>query len=227
MTLWLACCSSLCLKPSPCLQAKARRYLGWLPSACHQRAIGGFTLAELLISLAILGVIATFTLPKIIYSSQSQRNIAIEKEAASMVVAAFQQYANQNTVSSSLTFSSLTPYMNYVATDTASAIDGQQTVSTVNCATPFRCLKLHNGAILRYNPADTFGGTATTNAIWCLVDPDGVVTDGTTNGPGHAVVFWIYANGRMATMGTLAAGTTYGGGAVPATPAYDPPWFIW
>ncbi|MCE3236975.1 MAG: hypothetical protein K0Q50_3167, partial [Vampirovibrio sp.] len=30
------------------------------------RSVSGFTLAELLISLAILGVIATFTIPKIL-----------------------------------------------------------------------------------------------------------------------------------------------------------------
>jgi prepilin-type N-terminal cleavage/methylation domain-containing protein len=40
----------------------------------------GFTLAELLISLAILGVIATFTLPKILGGTGSKQNIAIAKE---------------------------------------------------------------------------------------------------------------------------------------------------
>jgi prepilin-type N-terminal cleavage/methylation domain-containing protein len=39
-----------------------------------------FTLAELLISLALLGVIATFTIPKILGSSQSQRYPDILKE---------------------------------------------------------------------------------------------------------------------------------------------------
>lgn len=40
----------------------------------------GFTLAELLIALAILGEIATFTIPKILASSQQQQKKAVFKE---------------------------------------------------------------------------------------------------------------------------------------------------
>ncbi len=40
----------------------------------------GFTLAELLISLAILGVIATFTIPKILTTQQNGQRIAVFKE---------------------------------------------------------------------------------------------------------------------------------------------------
>lgn len=60
----------------------------------------GFTLAELLISLAILGVIATFTIPKIIKAQQDAKFNAIAKEAATMVTGAYQQYQSQNTPTS-------------------------------------------------------------------------------------------------------------------------------
>lgn len=45
----------------------------------------GFTLAELLISLAILGVIATFTIPKILANQQNSQKKAVFKESISAV----------------------------------------------------------------------------------------------------------------------------------------------
>lgn len=45
----------------------------------------GFTLAELLISLAILGVIATFTIPKVISAQQNQQKTAVLKETIAAI----------------------------------------------------------------------------------------------------------------------------------------------
>ena len=52
----------------------------------------GFTLAELLIALAILGVIATFTIPKILDSGTDSKRNAIAKEIAATVSGAYQNY---------------------------------------------------------------------------------------------------------------------------------------
>ncbi len=49
-----------------------------------KRALG-FTLAELLSALAILGVIATFTIPKVLQGQQDQRRISIFKETIASV----------------------------------------------------------------------------------------------------------------------------------------------
>jgi len=43
----------------------------------------GFTLAELLIALAVLGIIAAFTIPKVLTSQQSNKDSAILKETVS------------------------------------------------------------------------------------------------------------------------------------------------
>lgn len=196
----------------------------------HQRAVRGFTLAELLIALTILAEIATFAIPKILTSQQNRQYNAEAKEVIAMVAAAYQQYQLNNTVTSSFGIKDITQYMNYVAIDTTTTIDLWQTKGTESCgAYSGICLRLHTGAYLKYWPADdTFGGTASTNAVPFLIDPDGKVTDGTTNGPGKSVYVWLYTNGRIVDNGNTLSGTTYTGGNPPvADPSTVPPWFSW
>lgn len=45
----------------------------------------GFTLAELLISLAILGIIATFTIPKVLNSQADSQRVSVFKECYSVL----------------------------------------------------------------------------------------------------------------------------------------------
>lgn len=188
-----------------------------------------FTLSELLIALAILGVIAAFAIPKVLQAQTDTKNTAIVKEAVGTISGAFQAYKLQNTVASGTRASHLTPYMNYVKVDTTSLFDQVHGgTSTVDCSNAsFVCLKLHNGAILQMMSGNNFGGTATTNAVWFYVDPDGKVTDGTANGPGHPVVLFLYTTGRIATYGTIDAGTSDNTGPYIPSPALDPPWFSW
>lgn len=187
----------------------------------------GFTLAELLIALAVLGVIATFTIPKILVAQQNVKNNAIALEAIGMVSAAFTQASYIQGLSSSLGTSSLTPYMNYVSVSTSLALDSQHSTGTGTCSGSYPCLVLHNGALMRYQAGRTLGGTNTTNAIWFQLDPDGVVTDGTTNGPGKAVMFFVYANGAIKTYGTILPNTCDNGTCRDPDLTYDPPWFHW
>lgn len=164
----------------------------------------GFTLAELLIALAILGVIATFTIPKVLNAGQSGQNTAIAKEAASMISGAFSAYQLNNSVASTTKPSDLTQYMNYVSVDTATnfaAAANQQGTALAACTAGLQCLKLHNGGVIQYSTGNSFGGTATTNAIYFSVDPDGTGTQGSIN-------FIQYYNGRLTTGQNKDAGTT-------------------
>lgn len=194
-----------------------------------QKSLKAFTLAELLISLAILGVIATFTIPKILVAGRNSESNAKAKEAASMIAAAYQAYKSQNTVSTLTGIKDLTPYLNYVAIDTTSTIDDSYTQGTRACTwTSGVCLKLHSGAYIQYWPTDNFNGTANNNGVPFTVDPDGVVTDGTTNGPGKSVNFFLYYNGRVLDHGNLVSGTSYNQGVTwYADPAQVPPYFSW
>jgi len=188
----------------------------------------GFTLAELLIALSILGVIATFTIPKILQSTSDQTDNSIAKEAVSMVSQAYQAYRLSNTVTSATGFSDLTPYMNYVTVDTLNTvvIDRAYNDTTTACSSTYPCLRLHNGARILYTPADTFGGTGALNSIYFYLDPDGVSNPSTT-GPGKSVLFFMYYSGRVTTYGTILSNTIAGGGTYNPVPTADPPWFNW
>lgn len=193
----------------------------------YYRAVA-FTLAELLIALAILGVIATFTIPKVLVSSNNSKFNAIGKETAAMVSGAYQAYLMEHTLTNTVSMADLTPYMNYVSVDTANVnnIDRIPGNTSIRCDTTNRCLRLHNGAAVLYNPADYFDGTSTTNSVYFYVDPDGQYS-GSASGNGKSIVFFLYANGRITTWGNLLAGTWNNGQTYTATPANDPDWFSW
>lgn len=170
--------------------------------------LNGFTLAELLIALAILGEIATFTIPKILSSQQSAQKKAVAKEAAAMIAGAYQQAQLNGTITTSTTMGNITQYMNYVSVDTTSSIDTYpgNAASTASCGAT-SCIRLHNGALF-FNSPVPFGTTS--GVIYGIIDPDGIVTS-----QQDSIVFAQYYNGRLTTYGTQ-----YGA-------SYDPTWFSW
>ena len=188
----------------------------------------GFTLAELLISLAIIGVIATYAIPKIMTTSQNEQNIAKVKEVAGMLTGALQQAQAAGTLSGTTKARDLTQYMNYVATDTSSIIDSIPAYSKDTCTSTDFCLVLHNGGALwvrNYN----FNGSTNLNALEFLFDPDMKNnTTSTANIPGKAVKFYLYYDGSIRTMGTIKSNSC-NSQACPfnANPSLDPSWFSW
>jgi prepilin-type N-terminal cleavage/methylation domain-containing protein len=188
----------------------------------------GFTLAELLIALVILGVIATFTIPKILTSQQSAKTNAAAKDAMAMVSGAYQLYVRNSGASSSMTMGDLTQYMNYVALDTSSLLDDHVgSNATYDCST-ITCLRLHGGGTI-FNNGNTksFGGTATTNAILLYYDPDSIRTGSSADSVGKSVAFFLYYNGGMTSRAQMRPGTCDSSGCHATFTNADPSWFSW
>jgi prepilin-type N-terminal cleavage/methylation domain-containing protein len=187
----------------------------------------GFTLAELLIALAILGVIATFTIPKVLVSQQASKKSLAAKEVAFAVAQAWNTYKMNNPTSGDTKLTVLAPYLNYVQVYT-SGEHGDAAVSegAMSCGSSAPCYEFANGAVLQLADWMSFGGTASTNAVGFIVDPDGTYS-GSTTGEGKGVEFSLYYNGRLATWGTVAVGTQFSGGNYTPCPSCDPEWFSW
>jgi prepilin-type N-terminal cleavage/methylation domain-containing protein len=178
----------------------------------------GFTLAELLIALAIIGVIATFTIPKVLQSTGSNKNAAVAKEIASTLAEAWTTVRLNSGIAAATKAEAITTGLNYVKIETSGTpgtISGESQLATCAAATP--CIYLHNGGIIQYHTNSSFAGTAATNAVYYNIDPDG---DGTTAGSATIV---IYANGRMTTNPHKDAATATGTSAVTVV-ATDPSW---
>jgi prepilin-type N-terminal cleavage/methylation domain-containing protein len=164
-----------------------------------------FTLAELLIALAILGVIATFTIPKVLQTQQDQRYKSIAKETAAMLEGSLQQLQLKGTLTGNTYSADLTPYMNYVTVQTTGQVDSQQNSAVArDCSGGWTCLKLHNGAVLHFWPNKYFGGTDSLRALQFGLDPDGIVAG---NSQGRSVMFFLYYDGKVRTYKTMEANT--------------------
>lgn len=56
-----------------------------------KKLLSGFTLAELLIALAILGVISAFAIPKILSAQQNEKKEAVTRETLGTIMAILHQ----------------------------------------------------------------------------------------------------------------------------------------
>jgi prepilin-type N-terminal cleavage/methylation domain-containing protein len=196
-----------------------------------KKGFKGFTLAELLIALAILGVIATFTIPKVLQSQQDSKNKAIAKEGAGTISAAYDAYRAKNNSTTMSTYM-LTPYFNYVKLDTTSTVDNPPGAGgTTSCSSGNpQCFRLHSGAIM-YFWDDGFCN-ASISAIPFNFDIDGKVTAGNSD----TVTFLLSPNGRIRTWSSIegtAQWTNTGPGTACSLSASsysglsDPTWFSW
>jgi len=189
----------------------------------HHR-LPGFTIAELLIAVMILGEIATFTIPKILSAQQKNHFKASSKEAMAMVAGAFQAAKLTGAITGTGRLGDLTPYMNYVSVDTNSQLDDVPGYGSLTCNGTNKCYRLHSGGLL-YDRCG-LGGTGTTSAMLFHFDPDGKYSGSTTT-PGKSILVQLFYNGRLYTReyeeNTIATGC---GDWVPN---YNeaPDWFTW
>lgn len=195
----------------------------------------GFTLSELLVSLAVLGLIAAFAVPKVLNAVGNSSTLAIAKETISTITTAYDGVKADSTVASvpsSTQAWRLVNKLNYVRTATArtgtnTLTQGDLgatacTIPTANGTTATPChILMHNGAVLAIDLIDDFNDNASAvgpsagnrGKIMFTVDPDGA-------GDMEPAVFALGFDGRLMG-GTNAISTTttgvYGYGAPQTT----------
>ncbi|XVJ51883.1 MAG: prepilin-type N-terminal cleavage/methylation domain-containing protein [Vampirovibrio sp.] len=176
------------------------------------RSLQAFTLAELLVSLSVLGLVAAFAIPKVLISVSDQSTKAAGREAFAMINDAFMAYKAEQggIVDSGATTVDLVKYMNYkqalsaLTTPTLNA--GLTAVNGVTA--PTSAIQLLNGLVVGYLAADTMTDNTSVVGKGTLgfdIDPDG---------PGAAAPITIYlgSDGRafaaygyeLGTSGTTA-----------------------
>ncbi|WP_303673145.1 pilus assembly FimT family protein [Vampirovibrio chlorellavorus] len=188
----------------------------------------GFTLAELLVSLAILGVIATFAIPKLVSTQQAATNKARAKEVAAMITGAYQKAQQDGIVTSNTKSSDLIPYINYVAQITdGRLIDSIRGFTSRTCDAANPCVSLHGGGILWFQNTYWFGGSSTLNVIEFDFDPDGTYSGSSADSPGKSVQFTLYYNGLLTTRGQPKPNSCDNTGCTINPGNFDPSWFNW
>jgi prepilin-type N-terminal cleavage/methylation domain-containing protein len=189
----------------------------------HATSTKGFTLSELLIALAILGLIATFTIPKVLTSVGEKGNLNVAKETLSSITSAYDVIRSENNGYGATTISgrNILDRMNFVELFATAGDAGSPRASTCVTGTT-TCILLHNGAILQTTDADVFT-TATLGTIAFKVYPDG----GGKVASAPALTALLTNDGRLITgTGLTIGGNTYtvaDGFAAAALPT----WFKW
>jgi len=195
----------------------------------NRSTMQGFTLSELLVSLAVLGLIAAFAIPKVLTAVNEAGVKAIGKESISMVSSSFDSLrADSNGfLPRSTSAANLVAKMNFVslATPTTGSVSPQ-------------VMTLHNGGRISYNENDTFVGTGPlpNGSIVFNVDPDGTGNAGAISVLlGYDGRVWIANEAYTAGTGTVVSAFNLQYNeegnialAVPGAAAgLDTTWFSW
>lgn len=174
---------------------------------CNHRQQNGFTLAEVLISLALVGTLAAMMYPMLINNVAEERLLQNCKEGAAQVALAYVKFQKDASIGPTTTTDAIfaAGMDNYVrrfpdpnapgasGSNLAVQVQTGGGVQTIPCDAGSPCYVLQSGAILQYDADANFNGsTPNVNGIRFIVDPDG-------NDVQIGSSFIMFANGRITT----------------------------
>lgn len=159
----------------------------------------GFTLSEALVSIALLGVLASMLVPALTTNVGKEKLMGVSKQTATEIGRAYAIYSKNQFPTEDTTSAEIMENVGYVRKikdDSHSVqldgIEGNTEAATYTCSEETPCLLLQNGGLLMYRPDATFGATLSNAAMRFLLDPDG-------SGPHTGIVFLLYFRGRVST----------------------------
>lgn len=202
----------------------------------------GFSLTEVVITIAIVSVLAGLTVPAIMTSANNNKRLSVTKQTISLIGDALNDKLESNAVDTNAGFAQFVnvagggglSYVRYITSGAQRTID-QPPNSIGLCTTGSPCvftpgitniqaITLKNGGLLVFDTSFVFG-TGVNAAIPLVFDPDGELTG---TGDRNAVELWLYSDGRLRTARTIIASTTTGAAntAVVASSTADPAWLV-
>ncbi len=170
----------------------------------NNRSTLGFTLSELLVSLAVLGLIAAFAIPKVLSAVADSSTKAIGKEAIGVISSAYDSLKAENDgfVARSTTMPQLVARMNAERDLTGAPLTAAVGPAPTGATNG---LLLQSGGVIFYNSADTFARNGTQEGTMAFqIDPDG-------NGNFGRITVFLAFDGRL-----WVANENYTGGVGPA-----------
>ena len=197
----------------------------------------GFSLAEILIALGLVAVLASFLIPKVLDAGDSGTHLnQVLRSAALEMQTAHTALTLNEELSGSHGLSELAAYFRHAKEDTTSLpnTEASNATATVTCSdSRVLCYQFESGAILFGSATSemTFSEPTdydlTDNTLWFVIDPDG------GSGPERGVPFSVLGNGRVITANNRTASMRQyspwtGLHAPPILPSTDiPAWFEW
>lgn len=199
----------------------------------------GFSLTEVVITIAIISVLAGLAVPGIMTSANNSKRLSVTKQTISLIGDAFNDKLESNAIDLTRGFDQFVDvaggvglqYTRYITSGVAITVDPppNPVVWTNVTFTPGgseneQIIRFKNGGLLVIDTDLTFGASAN-GAIPVLFDPDGEA-----HGDTNSVELWLYSDGRIRTARTMVASTiTENGGSPftsnPSTTA-DPAWLV-
>lgn len=201
----------------------------------------GFSLTEVVITIAIVSVLAGMAVPSIMNSANNNKRVSASKQVISLIGDALNDRLEANAINELQGFQQFVdvaggggmPYIRYLTAGAARTIDRPPnsivlcTAAGTTCpftpvAAGLQAVTLKSGGLLLFNSTLVFG-TGLNGAIPLVFDPDGELTG---TGDRNALELWLYADGRIRTANTLVIGTTTGAtnAAVTVSTVADPAW---
>jgi prepilin-type N-terminal cleavage/methylation domain-containing protein len=174
----------------------------------------GFTLSELLVALAVLGLIAAFAVPKVLTASWNATANAKVHKAAQAVVNGYEKWKQANGDALGMTGADLMTFVNFssVITD-GRVVDIHPGSGNFTCRATLTtsgnlegpCYRMPDGSMVYF--IGHTGVAFTTNAtsvLYFTVDPDAIESGANTQtNSGIGTSFFLYKNGRIRERGHL------------------------